>query len=96
MAPEILKIKDIECVRLGVESDMFSLGAIYHHLIYGCPLFAGKDQTEVLALNRQCKIKVAPKENLAFGEFELLCAMLHYDPSCRTTPENALRSSFMQ
>jgi len=61
VAPEILKIKDIDHVRLGVESDMFSLGAIYYNLIYGQALFPGKDQNEVLNLNRQCKIKIAPR-----------------------------------
>ena len=68
VAPEILKIKDVDQARLGIESDMFSLGAIYFHLIYGQPLFPGKDQNEVLNLNRQCRIKVVPRENTAYGE----------------------------
>ena len=96
VAPEILKIKDIENARLATESDMFSLGAIYYHLIYGQPLFPGKDQNEVLALNRNCKIKVPPRENVSYGELELLCSMLQHDPSCRITPDQALKSSFLQ
>lgn len=67
VAPEILKIRDLDTARLGVECDMFSLGAIYYHLIYGQPLFPGKDQAEVLNLNRQCRIKLTPKENVAYG-----------------------------
>ena len=47
---------------------MFSLGAIYYHLIYGKPLFQGKDQSEVLSLNRQCRIKLSPHPKLAYGE----------------------------
>lgn len=96
VAPEILKIKDVETVRLGVESDMFSLGAIYYHLIYGVPLFPGKNQNEVLSQNRHCRIKVTPKENLAYGELELLLNMLQCDPNCRITPDQALKNKFFQ
>jgi serine/threonine protein kinase len=85
VAPEILKIRDVEQARLGVESDVFSLGAIYYQMIYGQPLFQGKDQTEVLAQNRQCKIKVGRKEGVAFDELELLCRMLQSDPKTRIT-----------
>jgi serine/threonine protein kinase len=95
VAPEILKIRDLENVRLGIESDMFSLGAIYYQLIYGGPLFPGKDQNEVLASNRLCRIKLPQKENLGFGEFELLCGLLQYDPASRINPDQALRSSFL-
>ena len=96
MAPEILKIKDVDNVRLGIKSDMFSLGAIYYHLIYGQPLFPGKDQNEVLNLNRQCRIKIAPRETTAYGELELLCSMLEHNPVCRISPEEALKSTFLQ
>ena len=58
VAPEILRIKDLSNARLGVESDMFSLGAIYYQIMYGKPLFGGKDYTEVLQNNRQCRIKL--------------------------------------
>jgi serine/threonine protein kinase len=34
VAPEILRIRDVETARLGLESDIFSLGAIYYSLIY--------------------------------------------------------------
>jgi len=36
---------------------MFSLGAIYYQILYGKPLFPGKDQTEVLQSNRMCRIR---------------------------------------
>lgn len=65
---------------------MFSLGAIYFNLIYGHPLFPGQNQNEVLTMNRQCRIKLAPKSNLDLGELELLCSMLQIDPACRVTP----------
>lgn len=57
MAPEILRIRDLSTVRLGYESDMFSLGAIYYQILYGKALFPGKDQTEVLQSNRMCRIR---------------------------------------
>jgi serine/threonine protein kinase len=59
IAPEILKIKDLATVRLGVESDMFSLGAIYYRILYGKSLFGGKEQVEVLHNNRLCQIRLA-------------------------------------
>lgn len=46
---------------------MFSLGAIYYHLIYGQPLFQGKEQGDVLIQNRLCKIKLPHKEGVGFG-----------------------------
>ena len=46
---------------------MFSLGALYYQLIYGHPLFKGRDQAEVLILNRYSKIKLARNEKAAFG-----------------------------
>ena len=58
IAPEILKIKDLNNVRLGVESDMFSLGATYYKLLYGRSLFSGKEQAEVLQSNRACHIRL--------------------------------------
>ena len=81
---------------MGLASDMFSLGAIYYQLIYGKALFPGQDQNEVLMLNRQCRIKITPKEGLGYGEIELLCNMLQYDPNCRIGPEEALKTTFLQ
>ena len=44
VAPDILKIRDVDHARLGIEADMFSLGSIYYNLIYGRALFPGRDQ----------------------------------------------------
>jgi serine/threonine protein kinase len=96
IAPEILKIKEPTHVRLGVESDMFSLGAIYYRLLYGKQLFAGKEQREVLASNRACHIRLQESPQAACGEMELLRGMLELNPCNRITPEEALRSPFVR
>ena len=44
IAPEILQIKDLANARLGTESDMFSIGAIYYRILYGKHMFAGNNQ----------------------------------------------------
>lgn len=68
IAPEILKIKDLNNVRLGLESDMFSIGAIYYRILYGKSLFGGKEQAEVLHNNRSFHIRLHELHNAAYGE----------------------------
>lgn len=68
IAPEILQIKDPAQVRLGTDSDMFSLGAIFYRLLYGRSLFTGHDQAEVLFNNRLCKIKFSELTEAVYGE----------------------------
>lgn len=68
VAPEILQIKDLANARLGVQSDIFSLGAIYYQLLYGRPLFCGKDHAEVLQSNRCCRVNFYDKIDAGFGE----------------------------
>lgn len=96
IAPEILKIRDLNNVRLGVESDMFSLGAIYYRILYGKSLFGGKEQAEVLQSNRAFNIRLHELQSASYGELELLNAMLALDPYVRVTPEEALRSPFFR
>ena len=67
VAPETLKIKDIANVRIGVEGDMFSLGAIFYQILFGKYLFNGKDQIEVLQNNKMCKIKMQDRSDAAYG-----------------------------
>lgn len=95
VAPEILQIKDLAKARLGVQSDTFSLGAIYYQLLYGRPLFAGKDHAEVLQSNRCGRVVFYDKIDAGYGEIELLSGMLEKDPDVRITPEQALESAFI-
>lgn len=95
MAPEILQIKDLAKARLGVQSDTFSLGAIYYQLLYGKPLFSGKDHAEVLQSNRLGRVNFYDKIDAGFGEIELLSGMLDKEPMARLTPEQALESAFI-
>lgn len=95
MAPEILQIKDLANARLGVQSDIFSLGAICYQLLYGRPLFPGKDHAEVLQSNRCGRVVFYDKIDAGFGEIELLSGMLEKDPQARLTVVQALESAFV-
>jgi serine/threonine protein kinase len=95
IAPEILKIKDLATARLGVESDMFSVGAIYYRMLYGKAMFPGNDQQEVLHHNKMMRVRL-PESNGVYGEMELLKGMLEVNPSARITPEQALQHVFLR
>lgn len=79
-----------------MQSDVFSLGAIYYQLLYGSPLFGGKNHAEVLQSNRCCKVNFYDKIDAGYGEIELLSGMLDKDPNVRVTPEQALESAFIK
>ena len=96
VAPEILKIRDVTSARLGLQADVFSLGAIYYQALYGKPIFEGKDQHEVLTKNRLCQTHIKENELTGFGEVELLRSMLTSDQFYRATPESALNSYFLR
>ena len=96
VAPEILAIRDPAQARLRMGADMFSLGVIYYQALYGHTLFRGKDQQEVLRLNRVCQTRCPDTPVAQPGEIELLKSMLVYDLSYRATPDSALRSPFLK
>lgn len=75
---------------------MFSLGAIYYQILYGKPLFVGKDQREVLMNNRFCQTHCPEKEGAGYGEIDLLRSMLVHEPALRTSPQQALQSHFLK
>jgi len=55
VAPEIANLKD-KRVKYGVACDIFSLGVIFHMLIFRKTPFPGTEYDEVLYQNRMCKI----------------------------------------
>jgi serine/threonine protein kinase len=58
VAPEIINIKDLttKCQPI---ADVFSVGAIFYHLLFGRSLFPGKTFNEVLTQNRECDFELA-------------------------------------
>ena len=54
MAPEVINIKDMKA-KYSTICDVFSLGLIFHLLVFGKSVFKGKTYSEVLQENRSCK-----------------------------------------
>lgn len=55
VAPEIINIKDMSTKSTPI-ADVFSIGAIFYHLLFGKSLFPGRTFNEVLAQNRECDL----------------------------------------
>ena len=53
VAPEVINIKDMKTKYTPI-CDMFSLGLIFHLLLFGKSIFKGKKYNEVLYDNRNC------------------------------------------
>jgi serine/threonine protein kinase len=53
VAPEIINLKDMKA-RYKPICDIFSLGLIFHILLFGKSIFKGKTYNQVLAENRLC------------------------------------------
>ena len=84
-APEILR-----GFGYSLNSDIFSLGAVFFNLLTGCYLFSGETNEEVLRKNKICDIKDILKNlsnlpDLKVSEscIEALCLMLTTDPKKR-------------
>jgi serine/threonine protein kinase len=54
IAPEILNCNEHE--KYGLPCDVFSLGVIFHYLLFGESLFNGKSFDEVIFLNKNCNL----------------------------------------
>jgi serine/threonine protein kinase len=70
VAPEIIRLSsyEIDTVRLGIESDLFSVGAVYFRAVYGRHLFEGLTSIEATIKNQDCFIRFPNKTDMADGE----------------------------
>lgn len=61
VAPEIINLKNLKAKSEPI-CDMFSIGLIFHILIFGKSIFPGRTYNEVLSQNRACSfnLDVAP------------------------------------
>jgi serine/threonine protein kinase len=57
VAPEVINLKDTKSKYKPI-CDIFSLGLIFHILLFGKSIFKGKTYNEVLAENRLCSFSL--------------------------------------
>jgi calcium-dependent protein kinase len=61
VAPEIINIKDMSTKSHPI-SDVFSVGCIFHYIVFGRHLFMGKNAQDIIAMNRECDIVLTGPE----------------------------------
>lgn len=91
VAPEVINIKDMK-TKYSPICDMFSLGLIFHLLVFGKSIFKGKTYNEVLNENRSCTFSLDAPEYSTVDEdiMSLLKGLLKVKPEERMTAEQAL------
>ena len=91
VAPEVINIKDMKA-KYSPICDIFSLGLIFHLLLFGRSIFKGKTYNDVLHENRACKFDLDGEEYAKTDRIvlDLLKKMLKKDPEERITAEAAL------
>lgn len=72
--------------------DIYSLGLIFHVLLYGKSAFPGTTYNEVLSQNRAANIDLSGEEYKKVGEdaLDLLSMMLKKKPTDRITADQAI------
>ena len=97
VAPEVINIKDMKTKYTPI-CDIFSLGLIFHLLVFGKSIFKGKTYNEVLNENRSCLFDLdsAEYENVDDLTMDLLKKMLKINPEERITAEQALNHPFFK
>ena len=97
VAPEVINIKDMKTKYTPI-CDIFSLGIIFHLLVFGKSIFKGKTYNEVLNENRLCffDLDSAEYENVDDLTMDLLKKMLKINPEERITAEQALNHPFFK
>jgi len=97
VAPEVINIKDMKAKYSSI-CDIFSLGLIFHLLLFGKSVFKGKTYSEVLAENRACNFNLdAPEyESVDPLVMDLLKKMLKINPEERITADQALSHPYFK
>ena len=77
---------------------MFSVGSIFHLLLFGKPLFKATKNDEMVKENRQCEITFSENyyESIPHETLDLLQKMLRKDPEERINAEQALAHPFFK
>lgn len=97
VAPEVINIKDMK-TKYAPVCDIFSLGLIFHLLVFGKSLFKGKTYNEILNENRACHFDLNSAEYEKTDELtmDLLRKMLKINPEERITAEQALNHPYFK
>ena len=95
VAPEVINIKDMK-TKYAPICDMFSLGLIFHLLLFGRSAFPGTTYNEVLSQNRACNINFTEEDTKKIGSnaMNLLQAMLKKSPLDRISAEDAIKHPY--
>ena len=94
VAPEVINIKDMS-TKYDPICDLYSLGLIFHILLFGKSAFPGRTYNEVLSQNRAANIDLTTQEYQSMIKsqpqcMELLSLLLKKKPQDRITAEKAL------
>jgi calcium-dependent protein kinase len=81
VAPEVINLRDMKAKYTPI-CDIFSLGLIFHILLFGRSIFKGKTYNEVLAENRLCSFSLDGAEyaHVDTPTMDLLQKMLRVTP----------------
>jgi len=92
VAPEVVNIKDLHTTYDPV-CDMYSLGVIFHILLFGKSPFNGKTYNDILSQNRAAEINWTDNmyKKIPDSILTVLKHMLEKDPKKRIRPVDALK-----
>lgn len=97
VAPEVINIKDMKTKYTPI-CDIFSLGLIFHLLLFGKSVFKGKTYNDVLNENKRCNFSLEGEEYEKVDKIvmDLLRKMLKSNPEERITAEAALEHPYFR
>lgn len=97
VAPEVINIKDMK-TKYSPICDIYSLGLIFHILLFGKSAFPGTTYNEVLSQNRAANIDLTGEEYKKIGPdaLDLLSMMLKKKPTQRITAEQAIAHGYFK
>jgi serine/threonine protein kinase len=103
IAPEVFNYDTaIDSTKFDNRCDIFSLGAIFYYMMFGKPLFPGKNKSEIMEINKNFTVNHPPLR-LSLKEshhkftpaLDLLLQMLEADPTARISAAGAFQHPYL-